>query len=264
MEYRPRDEEGYCVRLAATRKYPGPLVAKIEDDLACGLSVMVLASCAYMLAPTIALLRKEAIPFHNPYRRSNGAWNPLYAGPKRISSSQRLLAFLSSVDLDAGGWRRDALVAWLSAVKVTDVARPKAKERLEAMPPLLSYDQVSSVLTEQAIRAVMLSDVEWFQSQLLAGYHRRMTFPAAIYERRGADALRDDPEVTVGTCHSVKGGEADVVYLFPDLSPRGVQEWVGSAEQRASVYRLMYVGMTRARHTLRLCAPASRLSVGGF
>jgi hypothetical protein len=39
-----------------------------------GKTVMFLASCSYMLRPLIQVLRKQGIPFHNPYRKSNGFW----------------------------------------------------------------------------------------------------------------------------------------------------------------------------------------------
>ena len=61
--------------------------------------------------------------------------------------------------------------------------------------------------------------------------------------------------------NSVKGGEADVVYVFPDLSRAGMREWTGDPEQQASVYRLFYVAMTRARDTLVLLRPQGDLAV---
>jgi len=50
-----------------------------------------------------------------------------------------------------------------------------------------------------------------------------------------------------------------VVYLFPDLSFAGMNEWLGGGT--AAVRRLFYVGMTRARETLILCEPAGSRSV---
>lgn len=46
----------------------------------------------------------------------------------------------------------------------------------------------------------------------------RAKFPVQIATRQGPSGLVDAPPVIVGTIHSVKGGQADVVYLFPDLS----------------------------------------------
>jgi len=67
--------------------------------------------------------------------------------------------------------------------------------------------------------------------------------------------------VIVGTIHSVKGGQADVVFLFPDLSPAGDAAYQRHGAQRDSVIRLFYVGMTRARHTLYVCQKESSMAV---
>ena len=67
----------------------------------------------------------------------------------------------------------------------------------------------------------------------------------------------DKPNVIIGTIYSVKGAQADVVYLAPDLSRAGMVEWSAPGERRDGVVRQMYVGMTRARESLILCQPAS-------
>jgi superfamily I DNA/RNA helicase len=82
-----------------------------------------------------------------------------------------------------------------------------------------------------------------------------------VVRNRGAQALMELPKVTIGTVHSVKGGEADVVYLMPDLSTAGMREWDQPGLPRDSVVRLMYVGMTRAREELVVCDASSPMSV---
>jgi superfamily I DNA/RNA helicase len=80
-----------------------------------------------------------------------------------------------------------------------------------------------------------------------------------VAEAHGAETLTKTPQIIAGTIHSVKGGEADVVYLFPDLSYAGMTEWIGNGT--AAVRRLFYVGMTRSRESLILCQRASSRSV---
>jgi len=74
-----------------------------------------------------------------------------------------------------------------------------------------------------------------------------------VVSQHGAAALIEDPAVIVGTIHSVKGGQADVVYLFPDLSRAGRAQYDIPGPSRDSVIRLFYVGATRARDTLYIC-----------
>jgi superfamily I DNA/RNA helicase len=69
--------------------------------------------------------------------------------------------------------------------------------------------------------------------------------------KRSLDALAARPLVTIGTIHSVKGGEADTVYLFNDLSRAGTEEWCDDgSEGHDSIVRQVYVAMTRSRDRL--------------
>ena len=90
-----------------------------------------------------------------------------------------------------------------------------------------------------------------------------MHFPIAIVRSSGAEALTLEPKIVIGTIHSVKGAQADIVYLFPDLSKAGMMEWNGQRGQlyKDSVVRQMYVGMTRAKEELVICAPVSQFRV---
>jgi superfamily I DNA/RNA helicase len=67
--------------------------------------------------------------------------------------------------------------------------------------------------------------------------------------------------VVVGTIHSVKGGEADAVFLVPDLSTAGDAAYSRNGATRDAVIRLFYVGLTRARETVYICSPESARTV---
>ena len=59
--------------------------------------------------------------------------------------------------------------------------------------------------------------------------------------------------------NSVKGAEADVVVLFPDISLRGAQHYaMRQGEQFEQILRQFYVGVTRTRDILVLCQGLSR------
>jgi superfamily I DNA/RNA helicase len=73
--------------------------------------------------------------------------------------------------------------------------------------------------------------------------------------------LLETPQVVVGTIHSVKGGQADVVYLFPDLSQAGAAHYAHGGASRDSVILQFYVGATRARERLYICGRASGMAV---
>lgn len=71
------NEGGVVERHHATAKNPEPLMDDIKSKVAEGKTVMILATCSYMLNQVKASLFKHGIPWHNPYRRRRGDWNPL-------------------------------------------------------------------------------------------------------------------------------------------------------------------------------------------
>ena len=82
-----------------------------------------------------------------------------------------------------------------------------------------------------------------------------------LVDKRGLPALTTTPKLYVGTIHSFKGAEADVVFVFPDLSPQAGQSWVLGMQGRTAtakdpIVRAFYVAMTRAREHLYLCQPS--------
>ena len=103
--------------------------------------------------------------------------------------------------------------------------------------------------------------LEWWRQRLTKEMRERSKFPALVAEKQGPTALAEEPGVIVGTIHSVKGGQADVVYLFPDLSQAGDAQYRRDGARRDSVIRQFYVGATRAREKLYICARESNMAV---
>jgi superfamily I DNA/RNA helicase len=103
--------------------------------------------------------------------------------------------------------------------------------------------------------------LRWWQERLTADLKKRAEFPALVANKRGPHALAEQPGVIVGTIHSVKGGQADVVYLFPDLSQAGDAQYRRDGAPCDSVIRQFYVGVTRARVKLYVCARETSMAV---
>ena len=262
-EYAPRDADGALHRTSAHWKYPEPMVAEWAKRLDAGETVMVLASCDYMLNPTIAVLRASGIPFSNPWRRANGAWNPLGVRRHGITTmSQRILAYLRP-ELDGEWWAADDLRRWTDVLRSEGIMKRGAKRAIEtaggAGDQAVGWDKLAEWFEDDALAKATDLDLNWWASSLLTGKKSTAEYPIRIYRKRGAAALQEEPRLYVGTIHSFKGAEADNVYLFPDLSPSGYGEYSGSG--RDTVVRQFYVGMTRARETLTLASAASPYAV---
>jgi superfamily I DNA/RNA helicase len=276
-EYRPRDADGE-VRLLRRGNYRHPEV--ILDDavkyMADGKTVMLLTTCSYMLEPLKAVLRKRGLPFHNPYRRKRTDWNPLYqpgrSGSKDIhdralTAAERLMAYLRP-HRGVGGepWKHEDLVAWFAWLKGKGVLVPGALQLLQNTLAVgavngdglrqlflpAAFDRLNAAFGQEHLNTALA----WFMENLKPPRRKAAEYPVRVVERGGIAALRDTPKIIVGTGHSVKGGEADVVYVFPDLSPSGTRSWEGRRTDHDAVVRIGYVMMTRARETLVICDPA--------
>jgi DNA helicase-2/ATP-dependent DNA helicase PcrA len=274
-EYLPRPADGACERLSKVDTYTRPeyeILKTATQHIERGQSVMFLASCSYMLRPIIAVLRKHGIPFHNPYRRSNGFWNPLRIG-QRASTPSRILAFLIGHP-DYGdehrAWTHGDLALWAELLEAKGILRQGMKSRLkagEAARPL-TIDHLSAIFEPDAMESLMAAwdgghraMLEWWAARLTKDARKRTEFPIHIARKRGPQALVDEPKIVVGTIHSVKGGERDVVYLFPDLSQAGDAQYARGGGPRDSVVRQFYVGVTRARECLYICGRSSNMAI---
>jgi DNA helicase-2/ATP-dependent DNA helicase PcrA len=261
--YLPRPELGAVHRLSSGYKTPEyAILSSAMKHLDQGKKVMFLASCAYMLRPLLKVLRKNAIPFHNPYRKSNGYWNPIRLG--KGSSARRVLSLLAAhPDLgESRPWTSGDILLWVEWLRLDGVVQAGAKERLQASDAKQMFPMVrlSEILEPAALRSFLAASehgsralVDWWRARVTGDFHDRIQFPVDIAAMRGPGALVDDPSIVVGTIHSVKGGQADVVYLFPDLSRAGDAQYQIAGAPRDSVIRLFYVGATRARETLYIC-----------
>lgn len=269
-EYHPRSEEGEVRRIANTYNQPVLLLRDAEKYLEDGKSVMFLTSCDYMLFPLLKELRDEAIAFHNPYAidRPNG-WNPLVSKEGVKCGADRLLDFLKLDnevwDEDADMWRPFTLASWVSTIKTEGLLKRGAKahiERLAEDPETamreMSVNDLLHLFEEEALSKAMRGDLDWFEQHILPSKEKMMRYPLYVAKKKGARHLRETPQIMVGTIHSVKGGEADVVYLMPDLSPKGGEAYRRSFDSRDATIRAFYVGMTRARESLILCNGVTR------
>jgi len=225
--------------------------------------VMLLASCSYMLHPVIAVLRQQGIPFHNPYRKSAGFWNPLRHGRKE-SSTNRILSLLGPKR-----WTRGDIRLWAEWLNPNGNLRPGAEALVAAADDSipLTAEWLRELFEPDALEGLLGARgdsqrlIHWWSRRIVPEFHARVKFPLAVALTGGSQALEESPRVIVGTIHSVKGGQADAVFLFPDLSAAGDAAYQRHGAPRDSVIRLFYVGMTRARHALYICQRESSRAI---
>lgn len=233
--YRPRDETGSLRFTPATWMRPMPMLKSLQ---ALEGTVMILAYSKFQLEPTLEMLRAATIPYHNPYRPAYGAWNPLgQDSASGITARTRLRAFMKPE------WTTQDLLHWTHLLKSTGVfprgMRNRMKDDLDTLDPDVVPD-VKAYFEADAYAALMARDLAFFTAHLSKqANNSRMKLCLKLAQE---GLLEHDPRIVVGTIHSVKGGEADTVILFPDYPE--------AATDMDENLRVMYVGATRALKTL--------------
>ena len=214
VEYRPRDHQGEVRQIRANWGKPEDAVRDAEQYLEQGMSVMFLTTCSYMLQPLIRALRASGTPFHNPYRRRNGAWNPLQRRRGQTTTADRLLSFLKMNAL--GHWNAEDVVRWTDMVKVKGALNANGKKMVRTLTDThdgtveggyINWDDLYRVLTEEAISAGLEGNLAWLEGQTTAAKLASTKFPLNIIRNRGTETLSRVPQVTIGTVHCSPGDE---------------------------------------------------------
>lgn len=235
-------------------------------------AVMVIASCGYMLTELIAGLRRRGIPFHNPFRDTEAAWNPL-GSTTGTPTSQKIYRYGVVRDADLGSaarrWTGEDMRLWMDLVNAKAAhLRHGAKKDLASLPdgqvpPAMILDLWRDTPEgDDALSRATRGDLDWLSSVITeAGLVKRAAYPLEIARQRGIGALAHRPRVVVGTIHSTKGAQSSHVYLAPDVSAAGMRQWNDSTAGRDQLHRLFYVGLTRAYHGVSILLPTSRNAV---
>lgn len=272
--FKPQDREGTLTFTDNNCFYKNPkdVMRYVNRFIEAGKSVMILASCSYMLEPIKHELISQCVPFHNPYRTRRGDWNPIRTSNTSTTSANRVLSFLQKSKRHFGNearmWTKYEVGLWAEIMRVTSGVVKRGASKLinewidEKIYTLVTADDLDMIFDSDKMEVDLINDepdVHWWLN-LVKNKTKALEFTISVAEKRGIKKIFDKPQVIIGTIHSVKGGEADSVILFPDLSREGYQEWCAKAH-RDSVRRLMYVGMTRCMHDLVICRPSSALAV---
>lgn len=264
--YKPRPYDGHVRYMDdVTYQYPISLKDRLLAWIKAGKTAAILGTCSYMLDPIKKELREWGIPFHNPYRRIRGDWNPLQGREGSMSAAKRLLAFLK-VSRNKGWWTYADLWAWAAELDAksifshggkTEIRRMAEREEMATVPVAEEHLE-EWIVDAHAPIAAAKGDLDWYRERLLKSSVKPMTYVCQIVQEQGAEALESEPRVILGTVHSVKGGEADCVVLYPDLSKSAYEEFTSEdADAEDSIHRVFYVGVTRAKEDLYITAPSN-------
>jgi len=224
-----------------------PELPDIYDDE----TTLILTRCNYHTTKWTQLLYEKGIPFSNPWRPSEKRWNPCDTKSWKAAKTYYEITDFSNVNPDF-----DPEITWSDLKIMTEKCKAKTacpgwKTRVLELPTKKDRKIRKSELQNYGFtyefinRLGPLDDFFKFTGKAQDLIRKVDLFP---YK----EIFSEPPKVFVGTIHSVKGGEADNVYIDAQLSPKIKKALNGN--NRISTYnteyRIAYVAATRARKKL--------------
>jgi DNA helicase-2/ATP-dependent DNA helicase PcrA len=216
--WQAREEEG------AIHYHNSITTVKVEEG-----SWFFLAAANYILDPLHSWLRSEGILFERNGHRS--------------ISENILSAVLGWESLRKGNEVFLPIVEQVYKHLGADFIK-RGHKSLKTADPELSYS-----LKNLQDHHGLLTDAIWHEALTKISEEKRDYIIALL--RRGIK-LTSTPQVKLSTIHGAKGGEADHVVFFMDLSAKFAKEYDIRPDD---MYRLAYVAATRAKKTLHIILP---------
>jgi len=216
--YRPRQEVGSISRISEIR----------ELDMATG-SWLIMAQANYMLSPLATELKNLGYLFERNGQRS---------------ISERL-------SLAVNGWealRKGRAIDKKTAEKMYSLMSGNNKHVARGKKKIQGERTDTYTLEELREHHGLLidKDLAWFDALDLIPDQDIVYVKALL---RKGEKFNAHPRIKLSTIHGTKGGEADNVVLFTDLTAAALQT------QADDLHRVFYVGVTRTRERLFIVDP---------
>ena len=129
----------------------------------------------------------------------------------------------------------------------------RVKRGFKKLPHLMDDDEITLEQLQVNHGLLATKDMIWHEAMDRIPDGERAYITALL--RRG-EKFNGTPRIHLSTIHGSKGGEADNVVLFTDVSPAASK----AAEQDPDeLHRVFYVGVTRTKKNLYLIEPEDAL-----
>jgi superfamily I DNA/RNA helicase len=198
-------------------------------------SVFFLHRTRWLVSKSYAELMSIGIPFYT----LRGHQSPLQSKVHRpFKACYRLLDGLPiTVSLLSDLCDRVSARQWMkrgakARIKEQKAERPAQEVSLSQLPGLGFNEDFLFHLRRGDMRAIIKGEPD------------EVTYCERLYRHYGLEVFSTRPHLQVGTYHSVKGMEADIVVLNPEFTSMVRRGYMLNPEPE---HRLMYVGVTRAR-----------------
>ena len=247
--YKPRPgAEGEVRRGCANPARPHVIVEEAIERVKAGKTVLILAPTRKGLEQVKkVLVERYGYPYANPYAWSRNDLNLFPDSGNGTPGWKRVEAFLRP---KWTWWDLEWFVPYLRAMPDEGVFVSKesrdallAKAELQRGQPV-ELNELAEYFTSEAMKALASRNTIWLEKALIASAPKGMRKAVQVAQYNPDLVTSMGKAVWIGTIHSVKGGEADSVFLFPYITYRM------SKTPRDDLHRLFYVAVTRAKEEL--------------
>ncbi|MES4792089.1 MAG: hypothetical protein C4321_03085, partial [Chloroflexota bacterium] len=222
-KYRPRAETGALEYMPISPGDPHWAIEHALQHEAAGERVLFLATARYLLEPLKQQLLERGIPYGNPYAPQRSAFNLFPASRNGRAGWERARSFLfpNRIGSDVKNWAK-----YVDSNVFGRGNKTRALAAIEALPDegRISDDHPiwQQFLPGHREHAVARNP-GWLLDHLLGNAPRGMRNALRVSLRSPQAVLEGRARVWVGTIHSVKGGEADWVYVWPSYTRRAAR-----------------------------------------
>lgn len=247
ITYNPANKDGVvskCIYNIKTFEYE---IENIFNFINNGNTVMVIMPSGFDTVIIEKKFKKFRVPYHNPYS-SKSMWNPISIGSR--TRFDKIISFIDKKrDIDSVIlWSKDLNCDVFTDGYGFDL---KNKSNNEQEVNILNY------FKSEHINFIENGDIDWYFRNIKERKRDIYEYAVDMIKINGIDLVKS-PKVILGTIHSVKGGEADIVYVFPNLSRKWyIKSIYGDDKSRDEINRLFYVAFTRAKEKLYLMSPSN-------
>ncbi len=225
LDFKPKNSEG-------------AFSESFEPDLSLPGTHMILCRCNYQVGRWIDFLIEKKTLWHNPYREKDLYWNPAKTKAFRAVNTYAKVMAGESISLSEIKTMMDSTIS-------KGNLRRGAKKELEEVEHIEFKEDIFGLGLYGFLPEFTSDDKPITEKFRLTGKASDLLF-------QSEDIASQAPRVVVGTIHSVKGGEADHVWIDCDM-PSVVRKSIYLSESsRNDELRVLYVGATRAKESLHL------------
>jgi DNA helicase-2/ATP-dependent DNA helicase PcrA len=189
---------------------------------------LILARNSYTLNDAVERLRRDGLPYKTNYYDTNHD-DPLKAAQvwEQLRSGAAVTVKEASLVLE---YIKDANTKPLSVAKEGATVTMKDLVTAGCLPV-----GIQDSIWHQALSGIPVEDRDYY-----------------VAARRRGESLKGSPRIKVSTIHGAKGGEAENVVVYSDVSLR---TYLGMEKSFEDECRVFYVAVTRSKNNLYIVQP---------